>query len=219
MGIIKILTLFRVKQWFASEIRKMHGRLMYLGKFSRCVTSTQGKQNMRIIKRKISTVLLAATIMVGGVSVPMITNAATNSVALTSSEMQLQQLQRPTDSEVVALADKSVRIFMESVSEKNMDVFWKHISLQFQKKYSSSDLDATFKDFYEVPITGDPLAGKSPIFVTRPIIDENNYLVLKGFYPTHPSRLSFHLTYVKEGFRWKVIGINASLNPIAPPAT
>lgn len=174
---------------------------------------------MRIIKCKIRTVLLAATIAVGWVSVPIITNAATNPVALTSSEKQLQQLQRPTDAEVVALADKSFRLFMTSVREKSMHTFWKHISLQFQKKYSTSDLDTAFKDFYEVPITGDPLAGRSPIFMVPPNIDENDYLVVKGFYATRPSRLSFHLTFVKEGFSWKVIGINASVDPITPPAT
>lgn len=174
---------------------------------------------MRIIKRKIRTALLAATIAVGGVSVPMITNAATNPVPLTSSEQQLQQLRRPTDAEAVALADKSVRIFMKSVSEKSMGAFRKHTSLQFQKKYSILDFDTIFKEFYEVPITGDPLAGMSPVFVARPIIDKNNYLVIKGFYPTQPGRLSFHLTYVKEGFSWKVIGFYASVDPITPPAT
>jgi hypothetical protein len=174
---------------------------------------------MRIIKCKIRTVLLAATIAVGGVSVPIITNAATNRVAVMSSEKPLPQLQRPTDAEVVALADKSFRLFMTSVREKSMHTFWKHISLQFQKKYSTSDLDTAFKDFYEVPITGDPLAGRSPIFMVPPNIDENDYLVVKGFYATRPSRLSFHLTYVKEGFSWKVIGINASVDPITPPAT
>jgi hypothetical protein len=80
-----------------------------------------------------------------------------------------------------------------------------------------AQLDEAFKSFYSLTITGDPLAGKSPIFSTDPIIDNNSNLVVDGYYTTSPSRVSFHLVYAMEGRVWKLVGINVNATPIAAP--
>lgn len=124
-------------------------------------------------------------------------------------------IRAPSDDQVVELADRSMRVFMTSVREKSMQTLWNHVSLQLKEKFSVAQLDEAFKAFYELSITGDPLAGKSPIFTAGPMIDGNSNLVVDGYYTTSPSRVSFHLVFAMEGRAWKVVGINVSAKPIA----
>ncbi len=98
-----------------------------------------------------------------------------------------------------------------------MQTLWNHISPRFQEKYSVAQLNEAFRDFFTLPITGDPLAGKMPIFSTDPQIQAGGNLVVDGFYATTPSRLSFHLVFGMEGRSWKLLGINVSAKPVSEP--
>jgi hypothetical protein len=124
-------------------------------------------------------------------------------------------IQAPSDDEVVELADRAMRVFMASVREKSMRALWNHVSLQLREKYSVAQLDEVFGAFYSLPITGDPLAGRSPIFTAGPAIDGSSNLVVDGYYTTSPSRVSFNLTFAMEGRTWKVLSINVSVKPVA----
>jgi hypothetical protein len=126
-------------------------------------------------------------------------------------------VQTPSNEQIVELADRSMRAFMTSVREKSMQGLWQHISPRFRAKYSVAQLDETFKAFYGLAITGDPLAGKSPIFSSDPLIQGNGSMVVDGFYATTPWRVSFHLVYAMEGRDWKLIGINVSAKPPSAP--
>jgi hypothetical protein len=127
------------------------------------------------------------------------------------------RVQAPSDDEVVALVDRSMRVFMSSVREKSMRSLWNHISSRFRDKYSVAQLDEVFKDFYGLAITGDPLAEKSPIFTAGPAMDRDGNLVVDGYYATSPLRVRFHLTFAMEGRAWKLVGINVSAKPIEAP--
>ena len=124
-------------------------------------------------------------------------------------------IQAPSDDQVVELADRAMRVFITSVREKSMQALWNHVSRQLREQFSVAQLDEAFKSFYSVPITGEPLAGKSPIFTAGPTIDGNSNLVVDGYYATTPSRVSFHLVFAMEGRAWKVVGINVNAKPIA----
>ena len=132
------------------------------------------------------------------------------------------EIKAPPDDQVVELADRAMRLFMASVREKSMRGLWNHISPRFREKFSVAQLDEIFKAFYGLTITGEPLAGKSPIFTAAPALDGNSNLVVDGFYATAPWRVSFHLTFAMEGRAWKLVGINVSAKPppaAAPPET
>lgn len=124
-------------------------------------------------------------------------------------------IQTPSNDQVVELAERSMRIFMASVREKSMQGLWTHSSARFREKFPVPQLDKVFKNFYDLKITGDPLAGKSPIFTAGPMINEDSNLVVDGYYATTPWRVSFHLTFIMEGRSWKLVGINVSAKP--PP--
>jgi hypothetical protein len=123
----------------------------------------------------------------------------------------------PSEDAVVSLADRSMRIFIASVREKSMQSFWEHVSQRFQSTYSVNKLDEAYKGLFSLSITGDPLAGKSPIFTKAPAIDGNGNMVVDGFYTTTPSRISFHITYGLEGRAWKVLGLFVNIAPVGKP--
>jgi hypothetical protein len=60
--------------------------------------------------------------------------------------------------------------------------------------------------------------GRSPEFSEKPLIDDSGRLILKGYYPTQPSRLNFTVKFVRQESEWKLIGINVSVEdaPTAP---
>jgi hypothetical protein len=127
-------------------------------------------------------------------------------------------IQVPSDDQAVELADRSMRVFMASVREKSMQGLWDHISPRFREKFSVAQLNEAFKGFFGLTITGDPLAGKSPIFAAAPVIDGNSNLIVDGFYATLPLRVGFHLVFAMEGRAWKLVGINVTAKPPSAPA-
>ena len=131
------------------------------------------------------------------------------------SPVSTAAVQAPSDDQVVELAHGSMRVFMQAVREKSMRAFWNHISPRFRENYSVAQLDEGFKEFYNLPITGDPLAGKSPIFTENPAVDGNSVLTVRGFYATAPSRVMFQLYYGMEGRSWKLIGIQVNVKPVS----
>ncbi len=42
-------------------------------------------------------------------------------------------------------------------------------------------------------------------------LDENEWLVFQGHYPTEPSAVYFELKYADEGGVWKLVGINVNI--------
>lgn len=122
----------------------------------------------------------------------------------------------PTEKFVVSLSDYTMRLFVSSVADKNMERLWQHASPKFQQAVSVEKMNDAFKGFFGM-ITGDPLAAKSPIFTRPPVVDEQGNLVVNGFYATAPSRLVFRLTYGLEGRSWKLLNINASTQPLNQP--
>jgi len=170
------------------------------------------RSNMQIIGTMTKSTALAALLALSSLLPANAAGPASREYApiLVSAE----NIQAPSDEQVVELADRAMRVFMTSVRAKSMQALWNHVSLQLRQKYSVAQLDEAFKVFYGISITGEPLAGKSPIFTNGPTIDGNGYLVVDGYYTTSPSRVGFHLVFAMEGRTWKVIAINVSTTPV-----
>jgi hypothetical protein len=162
---------------------------------------------MRIIGMAIAVTALLAAGATPGV-------AATRAGRATAAH-GVNDVQLPSDDQVVELATTDAHIGDIGPGKEHARA-GDHISLRFGR--SSQQLDEAFKDFYDLQITGDPLAGKSPIFTAGPAIDEHGNLSVDGYYATSPSRVSFHLAFVMEGRTWKLIEINVNAKPLATPA-
>ena len=121
----------------------------------------------------------------------------------------------PSNDQAVELAERSMRIFMASVREKSMQGLWTHSSARFREKFSVAQLDKVFKGFYDLKITGDPLAGKSPIFTAGPMINGTTIWssrLLRDH--TLARQLPSHLHDGRS--QLELVGINVSAKP--PPA-
>lgn len=167
------------------------------------------------MKRIVSLIALAASL------------AGTASVALADQQSRPEQAARPVvtppnaaqlETLAVELADGTMRAFIDGVRQKDLRSLGPVVSLRFRKTYTPEQVNEAFKQFFSVTVTGDPLAGKSPIFLTAPLINTAGGLEVQGFYEVGTGILMFQLVYIREGIGWKLDGINVRSEPIKAPA-
>jgi hypothetical protein len=120
----------------------------------------------------------------------------------------------PPEKELKALALDTLLAFDKAVQEKSFAQFHKErLSPLFQKEFPLEKFSAAFQVFIEKGYEISSIARAEPVFDSPPAIDSNGVLVLKGHYATRPNKVTFKLSYVREGSAWKVLGINAQVVP------
>lgn len=118
----------------------------------------------------------------------------------------------------VELADLVMHTFIEGIRQKDFRVLGSVASLNFRKTYTPEQVNAAFKAFFAVQVTGDPLAGKSPIFLAAPAIGPDKRLNIQGMYELADGLLLFQLAFVREGTGWKLDGLNVKSQPYNAPS-
>ena len=126
----------------------------------------------------------------------------------------------PADFEAISieLTDTAMRTFIEGIRQKDFRVLGSIASLNFRKSYTPEQVNEAFKAFFAVEITGDPLAGKSPVFLKAPAIGQDKRLSIQGMYELADGLLLFQLAYVREGTGWKLDGLNVKSQPYNAPS-
>jgi len=51
----------------------------------------------------------------------------------------------------------------------------------------------------------------SPIFDEKPSMNEENVLLINGYYPSKPNQVFFRQEYVYEGLGWKLLGLKVQI--------
>jgi len=92
-------------------------------------------------------------------------------------------------------------------------VFHARLSEPFRKQYTPDRLKATFKEFNEKNVDIDIVTAMAPTYDQPPYIDSEGKLILRGFFPTEPSRVSFEMDFVSGEGEWKLIRINVKVSP------
>ena len=121
----------------------------------------------------------------------------------------------PADKELKALALDSLLAFNKGIETKSFQIFYDQISKLWQKEVTSEKLLQIFQSFIDKKINIAPIAQLEPAFEGTPAVNEDGLLVIKGSYPTEPSKVFFELKYVYEDPAWKVAGINVQVKPAA----
>lgn len=117
----------------------------------------------------------------------------------------------PADA-LVELVDESMRTFAESLNAGDFSAFHAHVSNLWRKQSSVEGFNEMFRVFLDADINMLPaLQQHAPVFEQEPAIDGNGVLLLKGHYPTQPSRILFQLKYMYEGIGWRVVGIEVNI--------
>lgn len=114
----------------------------------------------------------------------------------------------PPEQELVKLVADAMLVFAESVNEKSMAKFHRHVSNLLQQQYSVTQLDEAYASFYDLGADLTVLKGYSPQFDTPPAVDGDGVLRIKGRYATQPNSVYFEQSYIYEGLGWKILGFN-----------
>ena len=120
--------------------------------------------------------------------------------------------QLPDDDEIRELVTETMLKFNESLHQKNFEIFYDYTSSLWQAKTTEEQVARAFKPYIEANATLDFIRESRAIFTEAPRINSDGYMAVNGYYPTQP-RLIFHLQYVFELPRWKIIGITLSIEP------
>ena len=121
----------------------------------------------------------------------------------------------PTNKGLKKLALDSLLLFNVAIQTKNFEDFYGHSAKLWQKEVTPEEMLGIFQSFIDKEVDISPIAKAEPTFEGTPAVNEDGLLVMKGFYPTEPSRISFELKYIDEDGSWKLVGINVNVKPTA----
>ena len=124
----------------------------------------------------------------------------------------------PTDKELNTLALDSLLLFNAAIQTKSFENFYGKIAKLWQKEATPEQLLEIFQSFIDKEINIASIAKLAPTFEGTPTVNEDGLLVIKGSYPTQPSKVVFQLKYVYEDENWKLVGINVQVKPTADKA-
>ena len=119
----------------------------------------------------------------------------------------------PSDKELRGLALDSLLSFNKAIQARSFEGFYGRIANLWRKETTPEKLLEIFQAFIDQKIDITPITKLEPAFDGSPAINDDGFLVLKGSYPTKPSKVSFELKYVFEDDAWKLVGINVHVKP------
>ena len=117
----------------------------------------------------------------------------------------------PTNKELKKLALDSLLLFNVALQTKDFENFYNHSAKLWQKETSPDKLLEAFQSFIDKEVNIASIAKLEPTFDEAPAVNEDGLLVMKGFYPTQPSRVFFQLKYIDEDGSWALAAINVQL--------
>jgi hypothetical protein len=120
----------------------------------------------------------------------------------------------PSAGELKTLVLDSLLAFNVALQTKSFDDFYSHIAKLWQKETSPDKLLEIFQSFVDKDVNIAAIDKLEPTFAGTPAVNEDGLLVIKGSYPTQPSRVYFQLKYADEDGSWKLVGINVQVRPV-----
>jgi hypothetical protein len=120
----------------------------------------------------------------------------------------------PAESVLVQLVSETIDIFLEAVKARSMQLIHEHASINLKREFTVEQLNQAFSQFFQIPVTGKPIANLSPIFTQPATAAGANAFKVVGHFATRPSHVHFDITYLREGTGWKWVALNVR---VAPP--
>ena len=124
----------------------------------------------------------------------------------------------PSEREARALALESLLAFNRAVQAKNFTTFHKQIADVWRKQITPAELRKAFAPFIEQEVNIASIADLQPVFDPAPGFDEDELLLLKGYYPTRPNKVHFKLRYIQDADAWQLVNIAVNVSPDADAA-
>lgn len=130
--------------------------------------------------------------------------ALTAGLATGDALAQSPSLPTALDEEVIVKA--SLLTLNDADLTGNYDVMHARMAKQFREKFNADTLKQAFKAFAGKHI--DIIAAQPIVPVSEARINANGALMLRGYFDTTPSRLSYELDYAISEGEWKLIAID-----------
>lgn len=123
----------------------------------------------------------------------------------------------PSHVKQLELIERSMHDFAVSVHDKSMAHFYGTLSPTWQQQITVQGLDNAFNKFLTLPVDLRVLDRFQPV-IQSATVNENGVVQLTGYFPTHPSRVTFHQFFMYEGVSWKLMGFGVNIEK-APDTT
>jgi hypothetical protein len=117
----------------------------------------------------------------------------------------------PAVDDLKAMTSSSVLLLARAINNKDFSEFYNATSKVWQSQTTPEALKEAFIKYIEQNIDLTFVEGHSPEFTEKPSLDESGRLILKGYYPTQPSRLTFTAKFIRQESEWKLVGLYVSL--------
>jgi hypothetical protein len=117
----------------------------------------------------------------------------------------------PSERTLETLVKASLVSFDDAVLTGNFAVLHARLAKPLRDKYSPEELAKIFKTFAEQKAELYVVTTYKPTYDPPPSIDNEGKLLVKGVFPTEPSKVAFDLTFVQSEGAWRLIGINVTM--------
>lgn len=117
----------------------------------------------------------------------------------------------PSERALEALVKSSLLTLNDANVTGNYSVLHAKLSRPFRQQFSPEKLRETFREFSQGNADFDIIAAMKPAYLPPPVVDGDGRLVVKGGFPTEPSRLLFELEFIPSDGEWKLIRIHVKL--------
>lgn len=118
-----------------------------------------------------------------------------------------------SESESAEQAKNTTLDFARAIRAGDLSQFLKTTSEEFQKEFSVGQFEEAFGGFIVQKINLMAVQNYQPSFVIPPGVDKDGMLVLRGYFPTSPSRIYFDYRYKWKAPEWKVADISINVQP------
>ena len=131
----------------------------------------------------------------------------------------LAQNQVPPPKPLEALVKATLMTLNDANLTGDYRVFHARLSGPFRQQYTPERLKQSFREFHDKNVDIDIVCALAPVWEQPPAVDAEGKLVLRGIFPTEPTRVSFEMDFLAWDGEWKLIRINVRVAPSAdgPP--
>ena len=116
----------------------------------------------------------------------------------------------PSDDEQEILIRTTLMTLNDANLTGNYSVLYDKSAKVFRDQMSAEKLSAGFKVFRDKKVNLDSVVIEDIDSTSKPTIDSDGVLQLKGKFKDDTKQIRFDLKYVQEGELWKLIGINVN---------
>lgn len=95
----------------------------------------------------------------------------------------------------------------------NYAVLHAKLSKPFREQFSPDKLKQVFKSFADQKADWGIIAAKPPVATAEATIDKRGALLLRGYFDTSPSRVSYELDFVPSEGEWKPLMLHVTAKP------